>query len=250
MQTLAAPFEFDATAWEPLISFRPSPPVQSLIKDVGHNWHIYHLEDAEGDINLDYYPVTVKKMPVINGKLQTAETLLEYIRLNINQFVNTDIAEFSPYDKAEAETWRTKAATGSVIHIDMKTARGWLNPDDGSVVVSEIAPDHWTFSTIWTLADMGHPVSGNRRFGFITEPDGGFTFYTRGADRATGKLDKAMSGTVFSAAHNLWLSLQQKIAAFVNSNSGQATVGPAVSIRIPWPEIRATYYHPKVNWIN
>ncbi len=249
MQTLAAPFTFDATDWEPLISFRPSAPVQSVIKDRAYKWHVHRIEDAEGEINLDYYPVHVANLPTIDGQSATAESLLKYIRLNINSFVDTKIAEFSPYDNEEAKKWRTDAPTGTVIHIDMKTAGGRLNPDDGSVVVSETAPDHWTFSTIWTGLDRGHPVSGNRQFGFLRDAKGGYIFYTRGADRPTGLLDKAMSSILFSAAHNLWLSCQKKIADYVSNHGGSAAVGTAISVRVPWPTIKSTHHHPKVNWI-
>jgi GH24 family phage-related lysozyme (muramidase)/uncharacterized protein YycO len=248
-QSLVTPFSFAATEWESLISFRPPASIQAAVKGKGANWHVHRLEDAYGDINLDYYPVSVSRLPAIGGRTVSAGELLSYIRLNINSFVDSRMAEFSPYDSGEAKVWSSSAPLGSVVHIDMKAFGGWLNPDDGSVVVSESAPDHWIFSTIWTVMDMAHPVSGNRQFGYAAEQSGGYVFYTRGADRTTGLLDLAAMSVVYSSAHNLWLSFQSRLEAFINGNSGSASAGSATSIRTPWPEIQATSHHPSVGWI-
>ena len=248
-QTLAAPLSFNATEWERLISFRPPVAIQSAVKGKGVNWHVHRIEAANGDINLDYYPVTVTRLPKIGGRTVSAEELLSHIRLNINRFVDTNVSEFTPYDSGEASVWGSSAPLGSVVHIDMKSAHGWLNLDDGSVVASEFAPDHWIFSTIWTVQDGAHPVSGNRQFGFTPADGGSYIFYTRGADRATGVLDMAARSIIFAAAHNLWLSLQQGIASFVNGSDGSARVDTATSIRTPWPAIQSAYHHPTVGWV-
>lgn len=247
-QSLATPFGFAATEWEPLISFRPPTAIQTAVNGKGLNWHVHRIEDAYGDINLDYYPVSISAMPVVGGRTLSAEELLSYTRLNINSFVDTRISEFSPYDGAEAAVWNSGSPLGSVVHIDMKAFGGWVNPDDGSVVVAEHAADHWIFSTIWTVMDMAHPVSGNRQFGYTAAEGAGFVFYTRGADRTTGVLDLAAMSVVYSSAHNLWLSFQSGVAAFVNGNGGSATVGSATSIRTPWPDIRASSHHPSLAW--
>ena len=248
-QTYVSPLSFSATEWEYLISFRAPVAVQGAVKGKGANWHIHRIEDAYGDINLDYYPVTVTRLPSIEGRVVTAEELLSQVRLNLNKFVDTNNCEFTPYDSSEAAVWRSSSPLGSVVHIDMKSAAGWLNVDDGSVVVSEFAADHWIFSTIWTVLDQGHPVSGNRQFGFTRAGTGSYIFYTRGADRATSLLDTAAMSILFSAAHNLWLSLQRGIEEFVNKNGGSATTGTATSIRTPWPAIQSAHHHPTVGWV-
>jgi GH24 family phage-related lysozyme (muramidase)/uncharacterized protein YycO len=248
-QTLAMPLSFSAAEWETLISFRPPTAIQSAVNAKGVNWHVHRLEDANGDINLDYYPVTITRLPSISGRTVTADELLSHIRLNFNSFVDTNVSEFAPYDGSEAGVWQSPAPLGSVVHIDMKSAEGWLNLDDGSVVVAEFAPDHWIFATIWTVLDAAHPVSGNRKFGVATDESGNMLFYTRGADRATGLLDVAAMSVVFASAHNLWLSLQQGVANFVNSNGGAASIGTATSIRTPWPTVQSSYHHPTVSWI-
>jgi len=139
------------------------------------------------------------------------------------------------------------AFPGAVVSIDMFSSG--INVDDGSVVLAEAAPDHWLFSTLWTPDDGGHPVSGNRQFGFVPASAGEFIFYTRGADRTTSQLDNALAATVFGAAHRLWLSFQRRLAAFVNSNGGSAGIEVPVSNRYDWPTVQGTYHRPTVAWV-
>ena len=183
----------------------------------------------------------------------TAEQLLEFVRRNINNFVDgsPNGCNFQPYDpNIDTAGWLPlflpTAFPGTAVSIDMFSSG--VNVDDGSVVLSEIASDHWIFSTLWTPDDGGHPVSGNRQFGFEPASAGEFVFFTRGADRTTSVLDSTMEATVFGAAHQLWLSFQRRFAAFVNGNGGLATVEPAISNRYDWPTVQATYHHPVVPW--
>ncbi len=232
-----------------MISFRPPTVVQLGVAARGFHWHVHHIEDAKGEnINLDYYPVVVSQLPTT---VASPEDLLTFIRQNLNTVVDTNVSEFSPYDAlVDTPLWLSGNPLGAVIHIDMNTLWGYFNPDDGSVVTAETAPDHWIFSTIWTLGDLSHPVSGNRQFGFTRQGDGSFVFYTRGADRATGRIDKALAEkVVFAKAHELWLSLQQGIANYVNSNGGAALVNPPTSCRYDWGAVSAQYHQPTVSWI-
>jgi hypothetical protein len=139
---------------------------------------------------------------------------------------------------------------GTVVHIKLKTAWGYANPDDGSVVVSDASAADWVFSTCWTESDLGHPVSGNRKFGYSGSEGGPLTFYTRGADRTTKTIDQALANqVVFPQAERLWLSLQRGIANFVNTHGGTATVLSPTSERHDWPAVAALYWHPTTPWI-
>jgi len=238
--------------WENLISFRPPVTVQRSLQDrtlSSIDWPPHRIESAWGPINLDYYPVEIQQMPVISGQTMTPEQLVEHVRLNINSFIDTRISEFTPVDSSAAAKWRSAHPLGTVIHIDMKTLGGRLNPDDGSVVASEVISLSWIFSTIWTPTDMSHPVSGNRQFGIEHTHDGRTIFFTRGADRTTLLVDDALQSIVFSAAHSLWLSLQQGVRGFVNSHGGSARIRPAFSHRFSWGFIQPRYHHPTVPWI-
>lgn len=248
--------------WAELISLRPPVEVQSALKQVSRSVH--HIEDAGGDpdrnpdINLDFYPVRVRSMPTVNGKHFTAPDLLRYIRLNLNEFVDTSLFDFSLDDEeADGEKWETvdpadpvalRGLLGVVLHLDFYLL--WIvNVDDGSVVVSDIDTTQFTVSTIFTLGDFGHPVSGNRCFGFTIEPDGSWIFFTKGADRPTGPDDDDLSGFEFRGANLSWLSFQNGIAEFVNKNGGQASLDPAFSGRFPWNYVKDKYWKPTVNWI-
>jgi hypothetical protein len=245
-------------AWEPLISFRPPGPMQATLNArfglFGPVRVVHAIEDARGPINLDYYPVRVEAMPSDGSSTMTAEQLLEFVRRNINNFVDgsPDGCNFQPYDpNIDTGAWLppflSTAFPGAVVSIDMFSSG--VNVDDGSVVLSEIAADYWVFSTLWTPDDGGHPVSGNRQWSFTPASAGEFVFFTRGADRTTSVVDSLASATVFGAAHQLWLSFQRRFAAFVNSNGGRATIENPISNRYDWPTVQATYHHPSTPWV-
>ena len=69
--------------------------------------------------------------------------------------------------------------------------------------------------------------------------------YTMGADRATTLGDWAGSlvGAVWGGADQLWLSLQNNLADFVNTHAGQATVLARHSDRYPWEVIQYAIGH-------
>lgn len=239
----------DLSAWRDLISLRPSVSVQRSLNRATPDRSVHRIEDAHGDINVDYYPVRIDQLPMWRGRRLSAEALLALIRSDINRFVDTNISSFSAYDASNARRWRSRSPVGAIIHIDMKSFGGWVNPDDGSVVCSRASANSWTFSTIWTLADFAHPVSGNREFGIRQRSSGVYEFYTRGADRTTGRLDNLLSGQVFGAADALWVSLQRRVAGFVSRNGGSARTLPRMSSRYDWPTVKRRYWSPSVRWL-
>jgi len=169
----------------------------------------------------------------------------------MDNFVDTSNCEFSPYESVDAPVWTGASPLNAVVHIDMKpTFYGYgVNMDDGAVVVAEAAPDHWIVSTIYTAGDGHHPVSGNRMFGFMPAPKGGFIFYTRGADRLTTFVDAVVAQQAFTAADMLWKSLQAAIVQFVNGAGGSATALTPTVARHLWPGDVSGIYSPTVPWI-
>src|SRR5215470_4186998 len=217
-----------------LVSFRPSREVQqqALGRDIGITFH--RIENGHGAVNLDYYPITVSVLPVINGHRLSAPELLEHVRTHLQDFFDHSAATFHPYDELrDQRQWHSSSPTGSVMQFDVKP--GWWNLysgiDDGTVIASECKPDHWIFSTVHSSADFDHPVSGNREFGYTPQADGDFVFYTRGADRATGYLDSLLSRLVFGGAEALWQSFQTHLADWINRNHGTAAVDMPLSER-------------------
>lgn len=149
---------------------------------------IQDINDAYSSIvNMDYFPITVNQLPIVQGTRLTAEEFLTHIRKNINDFVHTNLAKFTPYEWPsynEAALWNSSNPLGAVIEIDIAEYMGVS--DDGSVIVSGYSPDKWTFTTIYDPKYGSHPVSGHRDFGYVENPNGSYTFYTRGVDRLTG----------------------------------------------------------------
>jgi hypothetical protein len=249
--TLDTPFP-NLIAWADLISLRPPAPMQkSLRTRFGGSvldWTGHRLEAGQGAINLDYYPVRVTTLPSFSGVSVTASQLLNIIRKTLNSKVDNNRAQFSAYDATVDEPlWQSDTPLGAVVHIHIPA----FGPvfDDGSVVVTAHDANRWVFSTLWTPRDHGHPVSGNREFGFVANTDGSYTFYTRGADRTTGILDNLARDQVFAGADALWTSLQDGITSYINQNGGTAVKESRHSERYPWPEVSAIYWRPVTDWV-
>lgn len=208
----------------------------SMLNAADRDFTIQEIQNASGTtVNMDFFAVTIKSLPVINGVQTTAESLLKYIRLNLNDFAKD--APFSPYNSGgynDTNMWNSANPIGAMLHIEI--GMGPLG-NDGSVIVSETAADHWIFSTIKTPLDGSHPVSGNRRFGVYKNADGSVLIYTKGVDRITdmgGDWIQRASNIPFSSADQLWESFQDKVKAFVNSHGGNATDKLTLKSRPDW----------------
>lgn len=214
----------DINDFRELIYFRPPEQIQ-------REKTVQYIEDGVGKVNLDYYAVQVNKLPPGTSP----EELLKDMRMDMNKFINTDHAKFSS-EAADANRLKSDPV-GVPVHIDMY--KGSWNVADGSVVVSESKPKSFTFSTISTWGDPIHPVSGNRQFGFEPNPNGGYIFYVRGADRLSSgpNLARLSPPTTFESAHTLWLSWQQKLTDNINQAGGQAEKGKEVSKRYSWEAV-------------
>jgi hypothetical protein len=189
-------------------------------------------------VNLDYFSVTVQKLPVVNGRLLSAREFLSHIRKNINSFVDTEYSKFEPYKYNgldETALWNSSNPLGALIAIDIK------GPDNASVIVTRTADNLWRFSTIFEPRYGEHPVSGHRDFGYTLNVDGSYTFYTRGVDRLTS-WDAAFlqkyTEFPFNQADALWRSFQEKINGFVNANKGSSSVENPQIHRPYWNQVK------------
>ncbi len=204
---------------------------------------VQKIQNAVGyQINLDKFNINIESLPVVNGQRLTAPQFLNYIRLNINSFLNTGIASFQPYvDPSDQindqQRWNSTNPLGSILTLDIKS-------DHGSVIVSDFAPNYWTVSTIRTPIDGAHPVSGNRQWGFESLSNGTLNFYIKGADRLTTgrhEIFQYVTGIPFAQADQLWESYQQKVSAFVNLNGGKAVVGGTLKERPNYDMLKAYF---------
>ena len=72
---------------------------ESVVREIeARGFKVQTIDAAIGDLNLDRYPVAISRFP----EGWDAPNLLQHFIGNINQFVDTDLTEFIPYDKRRA----------------------------------------------------------------------------------------------------------------------------------------------------
>lgn len=223
--------------------------IENTLKPGNDNSYLTNVQNINNAystvVNMDYFPITVNMMPLINGKVATPEQFLEHIRKNVNKFVNTGYSEFNPYVYSgvdDTNLWNSSNPKNAVVAIDIGSLWGTgIVDDNGSVIVSKYNSSGWTFTTIHEPMYGDHPVSGNRDFGFVKNSNGSYTFYTRGVDRLTNwdaDAVNAMFDTPFDSADALWKSFQNKVSDFVNLNGGNAGSAQAEIHRPDWSLVK------------
>jgi hypothetical protein len=206
--------------------------------------------DYNPAVNMDFFGITIITLPnnPNTGQQFTPQEFFNFFQLNFAsiEFLgegNECNSSFDFINLNEQSNWTDGNAITTVMTISM--------PDDGNVIASEHVPgEYWTFSTLnapgWFEGDSWdgfHPVSGNRRFGIITNPDGSYTFYTSGVDRLTGWWHALADATpfidAFGDADALWACVLEIIEDFVNDNGGVASSNfDCTTIRPSWSELR------------
>ncbi len=216
--------------WDELIDFKPTQRLQGNLT-IRTGGRIQFLEDGLGDISKDLYRIRVDKLP---RKFSNPEALLSKIRKNINDFIDTSITRFSPYDVNNSEKrlnlskWKSDKPLEAIMDIAIALPGlpfFSLTSENATVVVSQFFPKRWIFSTVYTHDNGYHPVSGNREFGVHVGANGGVTIYTKGVDRVSGVLDHGANSffdSVVEGQEALWRSFQTKVANFVNREGGEA----------------------------
>jgi len=207
------------------------------------------ITDGWGDINLDLYEVTIDTLPTTHA---SGKELFEFWRRDLatgdsTQFVDINQCSFRAFDEGEGTRWASADPVKTYVTIHLARLLSSLTSfsfDDGSVVCSEYESSeehgHWVFSVIASFRDAGHPVSGNRRFGWYKK-EGKVTFYTKGVDRVSSLVDRLASaaGQVFENADLTWISMQNKLVEYVNANGGTARAPPPprTSLRCDWDTV-------------
>lgn len=194
------------------------------------NFQVRRVGDGAGNIvNMDSYAVNISSLPT--GF--TPETYLEYIRTNINSYVDNSLSQFT-FPNGELSRWMSNDPIGTYSTINFYLPFSSIPANQGTVVVTRTDPHRWVFSTVRTTFDGNHPVSGDREFGITQNSDGTYTLYTRGVDRITSTLSLIGRDFIFDSGARLWRSLVQKVVADVNGRGGAATPGETVSYRPDW----------------
>lgn len=194
--------------------------------------YVQNLEDATSAIvSCDYFPIRITSMPNVNGVQINPTQLLEYFRLNMNNFIDNNIATFHPYGDQVVNDyglWYSNNPLGAFIHIE-------ISPNDGTVVLfdyqmqNHYLNNHFTVATMCSPLDGLHPVSGKRSWGIQNHGNGEYTFYVQGIDRMTNNWFAFFSDAWslfgdpgFVKSDKLWRSLQDGMINFINANGGEA----------------------------
>lgn len=189
------------------------------------DWELQELKDGNGTaVNMDEFSVKVSLPSSISP-----ETILEHIRTNFLNQLEGAIIIPHPSLSGETDRWNNQTTSlGSILSIDM------LN--DGSVICVQKNTNSWTFTTIEDNYNYAHPVSGNRQFGFETNSDGTYTFYTRGVDRLTSFIEAAVRDVamftseidMLNAANPIWVSFQNLVANHASNIGGSAVINQPI----------------------
>jgi|GEM_PF-1196175 len=231
----------DYSPWRDLIKLDPKINLKGVEKRT--SYYIQPIENAVGlQLNLDYYSIDITQLPT---GFKTPEEFFNYVRLYFGKFTSGK-TEFNRYSEKEEKVFNSQNPLGAIMQFQaflIASGKIKLLNDDLSVITSKYTPSYWVFSPIATWGDAEHPLAGNRQFGITTNStvnpvDGlvttSYTFYTRGADRAWGVGDAILSNMIFAGAEELWSSVMNNVANYINKNGGKATVNNSISKRIPW----------------
>ncbi|MBP7272767.1 MAG: hypothetical protein KA974_02945 [Saprospiraceae bacterium] len=257
--------------WFELSTFDPLSvlAVRTKLEQLGEEYWIQTLENASNtnintkwwktapSVNMDFFGIKITQFP--NKPFPpftpfTPQEFFDYLQdnfaaasfLGVGNACEGSIPTIQTYFEYNQPTdyneWTIDSGVPAVFTISM--------PDDGNVICTQhdIANKYWTFSTFnapgWLEGDSWdgfHPVSGNRRFGLIQNPDGSYTFYTSGVDRLTGWWHRIIPGEgfAFDKADELWKCFLDNIKTFVINNGGTVSTDyDCTTVRPKWQELR------------
>jgi hypothetical protein len=238
----------DVKPWSDLMNLKiPESVIQSSNgRFYVHDFVDQKLSDASGTLmNTDYYSVTIDKLPT---NFKSAGELFNFVRKNLNSFMQGGGNSFEPYDEGENEVWTSQDPTSAIMRF--KGYIAGVNIDDADVVTAKYSYSdkaaYWIFKPVTDVnligattpepGDAGHPLAGYRQFGVAPGQNGGSIFYTRGVDRTWGLGDTYVGGqnTIFKAADVLWRAVMNNVANYVIMNGGKASVPDPTSRRVDW----------------
>ncbi len=208
--TRAGSAAHDRLAREP---WAGTPAFKAALASAGAR--IQSNRDGHGDLIQDQYTIDVASMPL--GL--TPEALLQQLVVDINGTVKS-----STFDGINTFHRRPKVgnsggpAVGDIYHIDM------AGPDNGSVMLVELTPDHFVFQTVWTKEDGDHPENGARQFGFERLSTGVIQWYTKGTSRP---VLMPLAGSVGRHAQESgWTAFVTGVGTVVEARGGKLKPNP------------------------
>ncbi|TDH18069.1 hypothetical protein EXU57_24420 [Segetibacter sp. 3557_3] len=216
--------------WDLLIRHKPELSISNAA--AARNRPVLSIYNGIGDVNLDYWAITISKMPIVNGRRLTAEQLLSRIRGRFSTYIDRSLAVFSPSQPLDEPAWRA-GTVGALLTFTIKVP---TIPGPTSVIapvmLSASTPTYWRFVTVGQ-----HPVSGSREFGIRNLPDGKWEVYTRGADRISSRHSVPMTHMIFEGGDQIWEKFQDKVGQDITSIGGEVSNYPETHGRYCWSSI-------------
>jgi len=206
---LANPKSSDPNDWQDLLNFSPTTTNPEVME-------IQRLSSGSSDnVNLDYYSYTFRRHPS-----KTIQEVFLSMRKKFPIYAKGGRVDsgqyFLPYrksagpdeiQKTNEKVWLSSNPNGALMSFVLATLQpvltlhatlGTLKPvlEQGDVLVTCASDLDFIFTTVRTIKDDWHPVSGNRGFGLRDNGNGTWTFFTKATDRAAPyigvTLDKAV----------------------------------------------------------
>jgi hypothetical protein len=209
--------------WKDLLNMLPDPTPLNAARQVrgqaSISFKIQRVEDATGEhINFDTYSVEVIRLPTGVG----ADLLFQKVRRDLNDFMDSREVSVEPYRSGDGKDWKSSANAplGSIMVWHVPPHH--LFHEEMGVVTSLSEQRRWIFTTVTIGRALPgeHPVSGNREFGLRAGPGGGWTIYTRAADRVLASIFPG-EDIVLAGGDRLWRSWQKAVAEYVNAAGGR-----------------------------
>jgi hypothetical protein len=235
-------FTNELSYWLPILLHRPKADdiqrLQEKFRDdlpdqVPYGWPLQLIENGTGVVTFDRFSLEIAKFPTVSERELDPKSLVRFIRLRLNDFINKRLTEFEPYDEEEASLWKKSDPTGSLVGINA------AGPDDFAVVCTGATDTTWTFTTCWTPRYWSHPLSGVRMFGLEQNPaTGKYEFFTAAADRPTMHFDDVTSPLAQLLGTALWESLLDGVETFVNKYDGEASNKQKTKFRAEWSAVQ------------
>jgi len=216
-----------APFWRNLLTFKVPADVVAAVEPRG--MRVQTLASGAGDLAIDSYPLLISEFPILSGTRLNAETFVEHVRKNLNNFVDNFWADFQPYSQKnpndpnpdgadDLQVWQSSNPVKAVFEIDIPI-------DSGAVVCSARDSTGWIFSIVEAPESGLHPLCGHRGWQIfeVKAGTGVHIFHTMGVDRKS-KLAQDPVWAAVNGQRKLWTSFQEKTRDFVNNNGGHAEI--------------------------
>ena len=241
--------------WATLVSFRPDPAMQGKLQSREADpeagpWGVQKIEHSRGALLLQSTALVVTKMPAFNGKVVDSRGLLYQVRQHFAEFFDPALAVYGPASKDDQVALISPNPAGAVVHVAYKVQGGGR---DTAFLLSEASADH----VVWTSLHGGKTglshnlYSGNRELGVASAlPMDGCVLYSRAAMRAAEAGTLQEEAALAAQSQTLWLSVFERIRAFVEANGGAVVDGlePPISTFVAWNDVAKSLHQPKIGW--